>query len=111
MKKFIFILIFSLSGLNIQAQDHIIIPAGQDTLYRVNVTWYYGIDPIQTKDGNYIIPAKVLTDLQAFEAKERVTITQKRTAKSMTTELEKLPVKDIRKIGLKTEVIEQIIRE
>ena len=105
MKKLIILLILSFSGLHIQAQQNIIIPKGADTLYRVQVKWWYGIDPIQTKDGNYIIPVKVLNDLQTFEAKEKMPILQKGTVISITSELAKLPKKDIKDIKLKAEAI------
>ena len=105
MKKYILILFLSFCAYGLQAQQNIIIPKGADTLYRVQVKWWYGIDPIQTKDGNYIIPVKVLTDLQTFEAKEKMTILQKGTVISMTSELAKLPKKDIKEIDLKTEAI------
>jgi hypothetical protein len=102
MKKLIIILILIFAGLLSQAQDHIIIPAGQDTLYRIKIFWYYGVDPIQVKDGSYIIPIEVLRDLQDWAAEGNV-VRQKGTVKSMPIELAKLPVKDIKEIELKPE--------
>jgi hypothetical protein len=102
MKRLIIILILLSAGLLSQAQDHIIIPAGQDTLYRIKVFWYYGVDPIQIKDGSYIIPVEVLRDLQDWAVDGNV-VRQKGTAKSMPAELAKLPIKDIRLIELKPE--------
>jgi hypothetical protein len=110
MKRLIVILILVFAGLLSQAQDHIIIPAGQDTLYRMKIYWYYGVDPIQTKDGNYILPIEVLRDLQNW-AKDGIVVSQKGTVKSMPVELAKLPVKDIKEIMLKEPEAEVVIKK
>jgi hypothetical protein len=60
------------------------------------------VDPIQVKDGTYILPIEVLRDLQDWAAKG-IVINQKGTAKSMPAKLVKLPIKDIRLIELKPE--------
>jgi len=99
MKKLIVILILSLPAV-LLAQDNIIIPKGQDTLYRVLITPWYGLDPIQTKDGNFILPAKILKDLEAFNVSLK-TLPVTTADKVLLTELEKLPVKDIKLIILK----------
>lgn len=110
MKKLIVILTLICAGLLSQAQDHIIIPAGQDTLYRVKIFWYYGVDPIQTKDGTFILPVEVLRDLQNW-ASDGIVVNQKWTTKSMPTELAKLSVKDIKEIVLKEAEAEVVIKK
>ena len=111
MKKLITILILSLP-VTLLAQDMIIIPKGTDTLYRVLVTPWYGIDPIETKDGNFIIPAKVLDDLIKFNVKLKVPTKISLTDKVLSVELTKLPIKDVKLIELKEpELIEPIIKE
>ena len=99
MKKILFIIIL-FCCLKLGAQDNIIIPKGQDTLYRVLITPWYGLDPIQTKDGNFILPAKILKDLEAFNVSLK-TLPVTTADKVLLTELEKLPVKDIKLIILK----------
>jgi hypothetical protein len=106
MKRLIIISILIFAWLLSQAQDHIIIPAGQDTLYRIKIFWYYGVDPIQTKDGTYILPVEVLRDLQGWAA-SRIVVKQKGTVKSMPIELAKLPIKNIKEIELVTTDIDK----
>ena len=124
MKKYILILILSLP-VTLLAQDNIIIPKGQDTLYRMLITPWYGIDPIQTKDGNFILPVKVIKDIEAFGVKfpivtkemyvfdeelekedSMISVTVTPRFLTVTTELKKLPVKDIKDIELKVEAVE-----
>ena len=100
MKKILFILILITVGLHSRAQDNIIIPKGQDTLYRVLITDWFGLDPIETKDGNFILPAKILKDLEAFNVSLKF-LPVTTADKVLLTELEKLPVKDIKLIILK----------
>jgi len=119
MKKLIVILILSLPAV-LLAQDNIIIPKGQDTLYRVLITPWYGLDPIQTKDGNFILPLKVIKDIEAFgikfpiitETKELIyekdelkdsviTVTVTPRYVTLVSELKSFPVKDIKDIVLK----------
>jgi len=124
MKKLIFILVLSCS-LPLLAQDNIVIPKGTDTLYRMLITHWYGIDPIQTKDGNFILPVKVIKDIEAFgikfpiitqtkeliyekdELKDSViTVTVTPRYKTLVTELKSFPVKDIKLIELKPTKLE-----
>jgi len=91
-------LLFCISKLS--AQNQIIIPKGQDSLFRVVILPWYGLDPIQTKDGNFILPAKILKDLEAFNVSLKF-LPVTTADKVLLTELEKLPVKDIKLIILK----------
>ena len=121
MKTLILILVLSLS-VNLFAQDNIIIPKGQDSLYRMLITDWYGIDPIETKDGNFILPTKVIKDIERFgvkfpivtkemfvfdeklmKADSLISVTVTPRFLEVTTNLKKLPVKDISKIVLKVE--------
>ena len=64
------------------------------------ITDWFGLDPIETKDGNFILPVCVLKDLGIFAIKLKAApLTVE--AKVIKTELEKLPVKDIKLIILK----------
>ena len=101
MKKILFIWILLLAGLHSQAQDNIIIPKGQDTLFRVLITPWYGLDPIETKDGNFILPACILKDLEVFNISLKAAPLT-RADLPLKAELEKLTVKDIKLIQLKT---------
>lgn len=109
MKKILFIWILIIAGLHSQAQNQIIIPKGTDSLYRVMITDWYALDPIETKDGNFILPAKIHYDLAIFEKKLK-NIPLTRADLPIKAELEKLTVKDIKLIILKeAEVIEKVI--
>ena len=125
MKKLIVILILSCS-MPLMAQDNIIIPKGQDTLYRMLIRPWYGIDPIETKDGNFILPAKVIKDIEAFGVKfpvitkevykfdeemkpdSVISITETPRYETLVSDLKKLPVKDIKLIELKEAEVEVI---
>jgi len=111
-------LLFCISKLS--AQNQIIIPKGQDSLFRVVILPWYGLDPIQTKDGNFILPLKVIKDIEAFgikfpiitETKELIyekdelkdsviTVTVTPRYVTLVSELKSFPVKDIKDIVLK----------
>ena len=77
----------------------IIIPKADVSLYRKKkITWFYGIDPVELKDGNFALPERVINDhvygMKRFPVKNRVVILPNSLSSTYDKELEKYPIEE-----------------
>jgi hypothetical protein len=71
MKKILFIIILN-TGLLVYAQDrYVILDKKQaDTLKQYQVTHWWGIDPVELKDGTFVLNEKAIKELDKIEFRE-----------------------------------------
>ena len=78
----------------------VIIPQNSELKAKRKLTWFYGIDPVELDDGTFVLPDRVISDLDKFKIKFKVKIDGK--DKELDKELKKLDKKD--KVIFKDEV-------
>ncbi|KKL79142.1 hypothetical protein LCGC14_2017790 [marine sediment metagenome] len=76
MKKYLFILILSISLPSV-AQEYITIPdKDAAALKQYKVNWHTGIDPVQIKDSSWVLPIEVIdlipSDIRILDANEKI---------------------------------------
>ena len=78
----------------------IILPKTSEWRTKRKITWFYGIDPIELKDGTFALPERVIKGIEKFDIKFR-----KIADKEIDKELKKLSKKD--KVIFKDATIQQ----
>ena len=56
------------------------------------ITWFWGIDPVKTVDGDYVLPQRVINKLKEFAVENREIILPNLDVSTIDEELEKLEI-------------------
>lgn len=71
----------------------VVIPKNSELRKKRKLTWFYGIDPVELKDGTFVLPERVIADIEKFDIKfKKVKIGDK--DKEVDKELKKFEKKD-----------------
>lgn len=70
----------------------IIIPKEQSTQYRRRlITWYYGIDAVELKNGDFVLPERVIKGIKKFDRKFKEIELPDHSISTVDIELTKFP--------------------
>ena len=73
----------------------IILTKEQAKLYeKMKLTWYWGIDPVKIKNGDFILPERVINCMKIFSIEQREIILSDLSKSTIDEELEKLPTEE-----------------